>query len=154
MDIIEPLTCQCGAPAPANIEQGIPYKCEYCGKMCVWPQKEATTIIFRGDNRLCPNCGLDNPTTRPFCRNCGESLTKRCPICDDEFYIGDNCCNNGHKYYKPRVRKLKPWIIVIVVVVVLCCFCIGAVGLLFAFGEPILHELGLYALLPVLRMLL
>jgi hypothetical protein len=51
-------------------------------------------------------------------------------------------------------QKINPWIIVIAVIVVLCCFCVGAIGLLFAFGEPILHELGLYALLPVLRMLL
>jgi hypothetical protein len=51
-------------------------------------------------------------------------------------------------------QKINPWIIVVAVIVVLCCFCVGAIGLLFAFGEPILHELGLYALLPALRMLL
>ena len=51
-------------------------------------------------------------------------------------------------------QKVNPWIIVIAVIVVLCCFCVGAIGLLFAFGEPILHELGLYTLLPVLKMLL
>jgi hypothetical protein len=40
-------------------------------------------------------------------------------------------------------QKTNPWIIVIVVVVMLCCFCVGAIGLLFAFGGPILNELGL-----------
>ena len=39
--------------------------------------------------------------------------------------------------------SLRPWIIVILVVVVLCCFCVGALGLLFAFGGPVLNELGL-----------
>jgi cell shape-determining protein MreD len=44
-----------------------------------------------------------------------------------------------------------PWIIVIVVVVLLCCFCVGAIGLLFAFGGPILNELGLlHSLVPAL----
>jgi len=48
--------------------------------------------------------------------------------------------------------KPKPWVIVIAVIVVLCCFCIGAIGLLFAFGEPILKGLGLLnALLPTLN---
>jgi hypothetical protein len=47
-------------------------------------------------------------------------------------------------------RKTNPWLIIIVVVVVLCCFCIGATGLLIAFGQPILDELGLLnALLPI-----
>jgi hypothetical protein len=44
-----------------------------------------------------------------------------------------------------------PWIIVIVVIVMLCCFCVGAIGLLFAFGGPILNELGLLqSLVPAL----
>ena len=51
-------------------------------------------------------------------------------------------------------QKTNPWIIVIVVVVLICCSCFGAIGLLIAFGEPILHELGFYILLPVLRILL
>ena len=52
----------------------------------------------------------------------------------------------------PAPQKLKPWIIVLVVIVVLCCFCVGAIGLLFAFGEPVLHELGVTASLPILTM--
>jgi hypothetical protein len=48
-------------------------------------------------------------------------------------------------------KKTNPWIIVIVAVVLLCCFCVGAIGLLFAFGGPILNELGLlHALSPSL----
>jgi len=36
-------------------------------------------------------------------------------------------------------------------IVILCCFCVGVIGLLFAFGEPILNELGLlHAQLPSL----
>jgi hypothetical protein len=51
-------------------------------------------------------------------------------------------------------QKANPWITVIAVFVVLCCFCVGAIGLLLAFGEPILNELGfLNALLPVLTVL-
>lgn len=45
----------------------------------------------------------------------------------------------------PAPQKLAPWIIIVVVIVVVCCFCIGVIGLLFAFGDPILHELGLSA---------
>jgi cell shape-determining protein MreD len=48
-------------------------------------------------------------------------------------------------------QNTNPWIIVILVIVILCCFCVGAIGLLFAFGGPILNELGLlHALLPTL----
>jgi hypothetical protein len=49
--------------------------------------------------------------------------------------------------------KTNPWIIILVVVIVLCCLCFGVVGLIFAFGDSILQELGLYALLPVLSIL-
>jgi len=48
-------------------------------------------------------------------------------------------------------KKINAWIIVIVGIVILCCFCVGVIGLLFAFGEPILNELGLlHAQLPSL----
>ena len=47
--------------------------------------------------------------------------------------------------------KTNPWIIAVVAIVVSCCFCIGAIGLLLAFGEPILKGLGLLqAMLPAL----
>jgi hypothetical protein len=43
------------------------------------------------------------------------------------------------------------WLFIIVGLVVLCCFCVGAIGLLIAFGKPILNELGLiHAQLPAL----
>ena len=48
-------------------------------------------------------------------------------------------------------RKMEPWVIVVAVIVVLCCLCVGATGLLFAFGGPILNELGLlHTQLPAL----
>lgn len=52
-------------------------------------------------------------------------------------------------------KKTNPWIIAIVVIVVVCCGCFGVVGLIFGFfGDQILQALGLYALLPVLTVLL
>jgi hypothetical protein len=49
-------------------------------------------------------------------------------------------------------QRPNPWIIIIVVMVLLCCFCIGVIGLIFAFGGPVLNELGLLkALLPALN---
>ena len=48
----------------------------------------------------------------------------------------------------PAPQKLKPWVIAIAVIVILCCFCVGVIGLLFAFSDPILHELGLTAFYP------
>jgi hypothetical protein len=51
-------------------------------------------------------------------------------------------------------KPINPWVIVIVVIVLVCCFCFGALGLLLAFGEPILQELGLIsALLPVMPLI-
>ena len=50
----------------------------------------------------------------------------------------------------PQPKKLEPWVIVVVVIVVACCLCFGAIGLLLAFGEPILTEIGFRALLPIL----
>jgi hypothetical protein len=51
-------------------------------------------------------------------------------------------------------QKTNPWIIVVAVIVVVCCSCFGMIGLLIAFGPDVLHELGLYTLLPLLRILL
>jgi len=33
---------------------------------------------------------------------------------------------------------------------VLCCCCVGAIGLIIAFGPDILNELGIYVLVPAL----
>lgn len=53
----------------------------------------------------------------------------------------------------PVPQGTNPWIIVIAAIVILCCFCVGLIGLLFAFGGPILNELGvLHALLPTLTL--
>ncbi|HTX91352.1 MAG TPA: hypothetical protein VMC09_09050 [Anaerolineales bacterium] len=50
----------------------------------------------------------------------------------------------------PAPQKTNPWIIVIAILVVVCCGCFGAVGLLLAFGKPILDELGLsFHLIPI-----
>ena len=49
-------------------------------------------------------------------------------------------------------QKTNPWIIAVVVIVVLCCFCIGAIGLLLAFGGTLLNGPGLLnSLLPSLN---
>jgi hypothetical protein len=53
----------------------------------------------------------------------------------------------------PQPSKLPTWVIILVVVLVLCCCLFGAIGLLLAFGEDLLYELGLYTLLPVLAAL-
>jgi hypothetical protein len=48
-------------------------------------------------------------------------------------------------------HKTNPLVIVLLVLVLLCCFCIGALGLLLAFGGPLLNELGLlHSQLPAL----
>ena len=48
-------------------------------------------------------------------------------------------------------HKTNPWVIVLLVLVLLCCFCIGTLGLLLAFGGPLLNELGLlHSQLPAL----
>ena len=51
----------------------------------------------------------------------------------------------------PAPQKTNPWIIAIAILVLVCCLCVGLVGLLIAFGDPILHELGLTSFtLPIL----
>lgn len=52
----------------------------------------------------------------------------------------------------PQPSKPATWVIVLVVVLVLCCCLFGAIGLLIAFGEDLLYELGLYTLLPVMAL--
>ena len=50
----------------------------------------------------------------------------------------------------PPSRKNNTWLIVLVVILVLCCFCVGAIGLIIAFGPDILNELGIYGLVLAL----
>jgi hypothetical protein len=44
-------------------------------------------------------------------------------------------------------KPVNPWVIIIVVIVLVCCFCFGVVGLLLAFGGPILQNLVLISAL-------
>jgi len=43
---------------------------------------------------------------------------------------------------QPPAKKRNPWLIALVVILVLCCFCVGAIGLLIAFGQDILTSLA------------
>jgi hypothetical protein len=43
----------------------------------------------------------------------------------------------------PSPKPTNPWVIVIAAIVVVCCLCFGVLGLLLAFIDPILNELGL-----------
>jgi hypothetical protein len=45
-------------------------------------------------------------------------------------------------------QKPKPWVIAVVVIVLLCCCCMAALGLLIAFGQPVLNSLGIQSWLP------
>jgi Double zinc ribbon len=95
---ISSMTCpKCGAGVPEQIYRGKLFKCSHCESTLVWPEKQATIALSFGAN-LCPACGMDNSPTRPFCRNCGTTLTKVCPECGTAFYIGDNFCPNGHDF--------------------------------------------------------
>ncbi len=46
--------------------------------------------------------------------------------------------------------KTNPWLIATLVTLFVGCVCVGACGLLFAFGWDILHELGLLSRLPAI----
>ena len=49
--------------------------------------------------------------------------------------------------------KPSPWVIAVVAIVLLCCCCIGALGLLIAFGQPVLNSMGIQSWLPSLASL-
>ena len=154
---VEPVVCPgCNKGIPTQVRQGTLYKCPYCDTTFVWAIQQRGFVISKGENRLCPNCGTDNSTEHKVCRNCGERLIKICPTCKDEFYIGDNFCHNGHNYPAeiPSPKGTFPWIIVIVVIFAIFCFCVGAIGLIIAFGPDILNELGIYVLVPALAPLI
>jgi len=95
---LETLVCpNCGGSVSQEIRRGKVFKCDHCGHTLVWPERQATRVLRSGD-RLCPNCGSDNKSSRAFCRNCGAALTKSCPVCGISFYVGDNFCPRGHDY--------------------------------------------------------
>jgi hypothetical protein len=50
-------------------------------------------------------------------------------------------------------KKPNTGLIIAIVLFVACCFCVGVVGLLFAFWDDILGMLGLNSLLPLLKIL-
>ncbi|HEY5156831.1 MAG TPA: hypothetical protein VII93_02565 [Anaerolineales bacterium] len=50
-------------------------------------------------------------------------------------------------------QKPNLWIIAVVVIVLLCCCCMAALGLLIAFGQPVLNSLGIQSWLPNLTSL-
>lgn len=102
---ISNLACpKCGASIPEQVKRGKVFKCSHCSNTLVWPEKQPTAILSFGLN-LCPDCGADNQLARAFCRSCGLSLTKICPICRETFYVGDNFCQNGHDYEEELQRQ-------------------------------------------------
>jgi len=40
----------------------------------------------------CPKCGIENPESRNFCRQCGTKLLSVCPWCHFENLLGDKFC--------------------------------------------------------------
>jgi hypothetical protein len=54
----------------------------------------------------------------------------------------------------PPTKKNNTWLIALVVILVLCCCCVGTIGLIIAFGQDILNELGIYVLAPALAALI
>jgi len=53
----------------------------------------------------------------------------------------------------PPPKKSNAWLVALAVVFILCCCCVGTIGLLIAFGQDILNELGIYVLVPALTAL-
>lgn len=51
-------------------------------------------------------------------------------------------------------NRPNPWLIALLVIVGMCCLCVGALGLMLAFGPDFLHELGFSSLLPILTTVL
>ncbi|MGO9566845.1 MAG: adenylate/guanylate cyclase domain-containing protein [Desulfomonilaceae bacterium] len=54
----------------------------------------------------CPNCQVNNPETRKFCRECGKKLVIVCPECETENPPADKFCGEcGHDLRKPKEDK-------------------------------------------------
>jgi ribosomal protein S27AE len=86
---------KCGAVISDHINQGKIFRCGNCGSSLVWPDHQVK-LVLRFGSRLCPSCGVDNEQNHKYCRNCGTALTKVCTLCNEEYYVGDNFCPNGH----------------------------------------------------------
>ena len=49
----------------------------------------------------CPECQLDNPDNKKFCRECGAKLLPTCPRCKAEIQPEDKFCGDcGHDLTK------------------------------------------------------
>jgi hypothetical protein len=50
----------------------------------------------------CPECQIENPETRKFCRECGAKLILLCPQCSSGNLPGDKFCGEcGHNLTLP-----------------------------------------------------
>jgi hypothetical protein len=106
MTELKSITCpKCGSPAPADINKGEIITCVHCETPLVWPDNQSKMLLRSGDY-LCPNCGADNDKNRNACRQCGTKLIKECPICRQNYYVGDNYCPEGHGY-EAELKKLE-----------------------------------------------
>ncbi len=50
----------------------------------------------------CPNCGIENPDTNQFCRECGTEFSRSCSQCGAEILLSDKLCGKcGNKLTPP-----------------------------------------------------
>ncbi len=83
--ILEKVSCPgCGSPIKLNQltdkGEGAYIHCDACG----------SEFILRG--HICPYCGAYHEQEVAFCRQCGQSLIRRCPKCDYNNWIGNEYC--------------------------------------------------------------
>jgi len=83
--ILEKVSCpSCGSPIKLNqlTDKGEEayIHCKACG----------SEFILRG--HICPYCGAYHEQEAAFCRQCGQSLIRRCPKCGYENWIGNEYC--------------------------------------------------------------
>jgi len=51
---------------------------------------------------ICPQCRIENPENKKFCRECGAKLVLSCPKCQAEIMAGDKFCGDcGYALEKP-----------------------------------------------------
>lgn len=83
--ILEKVSCpSCGSPIQLNQltdkGEGAYIHCDACG----------SEFILRG--HICPYCGAYHEQEMSFCRQCGQSLIRRCPKCEYNNWIGNEYC--------------------------------------------------------------
>ena len=59
------------------------------------------------ENIKCPFCGFDCPKGSRFCKKCGKSLIKKCPICNKETYVWHENCANCKKSFTEIEERIK-----------------------------------------------